>query len=304
MNENTNEFINNMDELKEDNYFQDDSFDDNDSIVNFNNFTFDPVDDLEYDKLNEGVSTRLDFNNVENDLPKEVEIENVVEEKEVPSTDEFTISNDNDLISKYSESELDQMVENDSDDLDEIFDSLYADVNNSNLFINDLLEQKKNISTNEAALREEAEKLLKNKEDFNKYVEKEKSELEFERKKCANYINSQKDRILEEEKQSKNRIEDERAQLKLREETIRIDRQKLESDKIQFDSYVKIEQQKLDSEKDNLKVEKEQFEKEMESKRKQIEEDSKNLEKSVAKFKELVTKFNAGFKKIPDNNDL
>lgn len=294
-----NEYVDNMEEIKNDNYFshfEDDSFDDNDSVVDFNNFTFDPIDE-DYDKFNEGVNVKLDFSNVENNLPKEIRIE---EPKKEESKDEFTINDDKDVISKYSDDELDKMVNNDSDDFDQIFDSLYADVNNSNNFINEILEQKKNISTNEAALREEAEKLLKDKEDFNKYVEKEKEELEFERKKCVNYINTQKERILDEEKQVKNRIEAERDNLKLKEETLRIDRQKFEADKVQFDNYVKIEQAKIDSDKDNLRLEKEQFEKEMELEKNRIAEESKNLEKSVAKFKELVTKFNAGFKNIPD----
>lgn len=294
-----NEYVDNMEEIKNDNYFshfEDDSFDDNDSVVDFNNFTFDPIDE-DYDKFNEGVNVKLDFSNVENNLPKEIRIE---EPKKEESKDEFTINDDKDVISKYSDDELDKMVNNDSDDFDQIFDSLYADVNNSNNFINEILEQKKNISTNEAALREEAEKLLKDKEDFNKYVEKEKEELEFERKKCVNYINTQKERILDEEKQVKNRIEAERDNLKLKEETLRIDRQKFEADKVQFDNYVKIEQAKIDSDKDNLRLEKEQFEKDMELEKNRIAEESKNLEKSVAKFKELVTKFNAGFKNIPD----
>lgn len=294
-----NEYVDNMEEIKNDNYFshfEDDSFDDNDSVVDFNNFTFDPIDE-DYDKFNEGVNVKLDFSNVENNLPKEIRIE---EPKKEESKDEFTINDDKDVISKYSDDELDKMVNNDSDDFDQIFDSLYADVNNSNNFINEILEQKKNISTNEAALREEAEKLLKDKEDFNKYVEKEKEELEFERKKCVNYINTQKERILDEEKQVKNRIEAERDNLKLKEETLRIDRQKFEADKVQFDNYVKIEQAKIDSDKDNLRLEKEQFEKEMELEKNRIAEESKSLEKSVAKFKELVTKFNAGFKNIPD----
>lgn len=294
-----NEYVDNMEEIKNDNYFshfEDDSFDDNDSVVDFNNFTFDPIDE-DYDKFNEGVNVKLDFSNVENNLPKEIRIE---EPKKEESKDEFTINDDKDVISKYSDDELDKMVNNDSDDFDQIFDSLYADVNNSNNFINEILEQKKSISTNEAALREEAEKLLKDKEDFNKYVEKEKEELEFERKKCVNYINTQKERILDEEKQVKNRIEAERDNLKLKEETLRIDRQKFEADKVQFDNYVKIEQAKIDSDKDNLRLEKEQFEKDMELEKNRIAEESKNLEKSVAKFKELVTKFNAGFKNIPD----
>ena len=294
-----NEYVDNMEEIKNDNYFshfEDDSFDDNDSVVDFNNFTFDPIDE-DYDKFNEGVNVKLDFSNVENNLPKEIRIE---EPKKEESKDEFTIDDDKDVISKYSDDELDKMVNNDSDDFDQIFDSLYADVNNSNNFINEILEQKKSISTNEAALREEAEKLLKDKEDFNKYVEKEKEELEFERKKCVNYINTQKERILDEEKQVKNRIEAERDNLKLKEETLRIDRQKFEADKVQFDNYVKIEQAKIDSDKDNLRLEKEQFEKDMELEKNRIAEESKNLEKSVAKFKELVTKFNAGFKNIPD----
>lgn len=294
-----NEYVDNMEEIKNDNYFshfEDDSFDDNDSVVDFNNFTFDPIDE-DYDKFNEGVNVKLDFSNVENNLPKEIRIE---EPKKEESKDEFTINDDKDVISKYSDDELDKMVNNDSDDFDQIFDSLYADVNNSNNFINEILEQKKNISTNEAALREEAEKLLKDKEDFNKFVEKEKEELEFERKKCVNYINTQKERILDEEKQVKNRIEAERDNLKLKEETLRIDRQKFEADKVQFDNYVKIEQAKIDSDKDNLRLEKEQFEKDMELEKNRIAEESKSLEKSVAKFKELVTKFNAGFKNIPD----
>lgn len=294
-----NEYVDNMEEIKNDNYFshfEDDSFDDNDSVVDFNNFTFDPIDE-DYDKFNEGVNVKLDFSDVENNLPKEIKIEDKVKEE---SKDEFTINDDKDVISKYSDDELDKMVNNDSDDFDQIFDSLYADVNNSNNFINEILEQKKNISTNEAALREEAEKLLKDKEDFSKYVEKEKEELEFERKKCVNYINTQKERILDEEKQVKNRIEAERDNLKLKEETLRIDRQKFETDKVQFDNYVKIEQAKIDSDKDNLRLEKEQFEKDMELEKNRIAEESKNLEKSVAKFKELVTKFNAGFKNIPE----
>lgn len=70
---------------------------------------------------------------------------------------------------------------NDNRDFDALFDSLYNDVAGANNFISSLIEQKKNVSNNEANLKEEQEKLEKAKEEFEHYINVQKESIELEK---------------------------------------------------------------------------------------------------------------------------
>lgn len=240
-------------------------------------------------------------------------------------------------VSSLSNEEMDKMIEEDKtkeqlDDsyvlsnFDVLFDSLYNDVNGANNFISNLIEQKKNVNLNEATLNEQAEKLVKEKEEFAKYMEAQKESIESEKQQCNEYIKNQKIRLQNEEEQFNSDMEAARAERKLAEESLKIEEQKLNDERQQFEKYKEIEEQKIRSERQKFETEKEQFEKEKEidlekiksaqkelevqkeqfAKTKELEEkklelESKNLSQSCARFKELVSQFNSGFQQLPED---
>ena len=89
----------------------------------------------------------------------------------------------------------------DNADFDAIFDSLYNDVAGANNFISTLIEQKKNVTDNEASLKEEKEKLAKEREEFERFVKSQKENIELEKAQCNEYVRTQKLRLQNEEAQ-------------------------------------------------------------------------------------------------------
>lgn len=297
-----------------------------DDVVNeetvFNEVSEDKNDDL---SLTEEVKD--DFfvdNNIEDEL--KMKEEESKEETSVPS------------FSSLTADEMDKMIEEDEkkdeslDDsyvlsnFDVLFDSLYNDVNGANNFISDLIEQKKNVNLNEASLKDDAEKLLKEKEEFAKYMKAQKESIEEDKRQCNEFIKTQKDRLQNEEDQFNKDMAAAKNERELAEETLKVEEQKLETEKEQFADYKKIEEQKLESQRQKLETEKEHFEKEKQielekiksekreleiqkeqfAKTKELEEkklelESQNLSQSCAKFKELVSQFNSGFQQLPED---
>ena len=142
---------------------------------------------------------------------------------------------------------MDKMIEEDSkkEELDDsyvlsnfdvLFDSLYNDVNGANNFISDLIEQKKNVNLNEASLKEEAEKLLKEKEEFAKYMKVQKESIEEEKNNAKNSLKHKKIVLQNEEEQFNKDMEAAKAERKLAEESLKIEEQKLEHAKEQFEN--------------------------------------------------------------------
>ncbi|MBE6159934.1 MAG: hypothetical protein E7157_02680 [Lactobacillales bacterium] len=263
-----------------------------------------------------------------------VEEEPVVEEESV--SDE-TVEFDPFELSNLTNDDMDKMIEEDTkkEELDDsyvlsnfdvLFDSLYNDVNGANNFISNLIEQKKNVNSNEASLKEEEEKLLKEKAEFAKYMEIQKESIEAEKAQCKEFVRTQKNRIQNEEEKFNNDMEAARAERKLAEKALKIEEQKLDEAKDQFEKYKEVEEAKLKSDREKLEAERQQFEKEKEielekikndkkelqsqkdqfARTKELEEkklelESKNLSQSCARFKELVSQFNSGFQQLPED---
>lgn len=208
---------------------------------------------------------------------------------------------------------------------DVLFDSLYNDVNGANNFISDLIEQKKNVNLNEATLKEQAEKLLRERDEFTKYMEEQREILKSEKEKCKEFVQTQKQRIQNEEAQFMDDMEAAKAERNLLEQSLKIEEQRLKDLSEQFEKEKEIEEQKINTEKQKLETEKEQFEKEKnielekiknskkelqvqkeqfiktkELEEKKLELESKNLSQSCARFKELVSQFNSGFQQLPE----
>lgn len=312
------------------------------SQINFDNVVDGAPTETKEEIKNNIVNEETVFNDVEEDtavatddvkepvddlfLDTEVEDNLIDEEKEEP------------VINNLSSAEMDQMIEEDNkeegslDDsyvlsnFDVLFDSLYNDVNGANNFISDLIEQKKNVNLNEASLKDENEKLLKEKEDFAKYMKAQKDAIEEEKRQCSEFVKTQKERIQNEEDQFNKDMATAKTERKLAEESLKIEQEKLKTEKEQFADYKKIEEQKLETQKEKLDTEKEQFEKEksielekLENARKELETqkeqfaktkeleekklelESQNLSQSCAKFKELVSQFNSGFQQLPED---
>ena len=241
---------------------------------------------------------------------------------------------------KLSDAELNKMVEeeeNNDKELDDsyalsnfdvVFDSLYSDVAGANNFISNLIEQKKNVNVNEANLMDLQTKLEKERQEFAKYIELQKKNIDLEKAQCNEFVKNQHIRLQNEENQFNSDCEATRAQLKLEEEKIKISNEKLENEKSQFENSRQIEEEKMKTDRANFEVEKEQFVKEKEialekikqgqkelqtqieqfNKTKELEEkklelESKNLSQSCARFKELVSQFNSGFQQLPTDKD-
>lgn len=345
-----------------DDFYDDDEFigsnpeitsleDNTEDVVPVNNFSFSSNNEVD-----EAPSTKLDFNNIENGVPTEIDVNkntnnfinydsvfnDVVDESKEEKVEDTKsneeIKDEEPVLSTLSNEEMDKMIEEEKDeddstntkygtsDFDVLFDSLYNDVNGANNFISDLIEQKKTANLNDASLKEEQEKLEKEKKEFEKYMQLQKDSIEDEKKQCEEFIKTQKLRILNEEEQFNRNMKAAEDERKLKEQELSNERQKFENEKQQFEDYKKVEEQKLESERqklasDNKQFEKEkqieyeklenerkelqtkkdQFTKEKELEEKKLELESKNLSQSCAKFKELVTQFNSGFQQLPDD---
>lgn len=320
MNENTNQLAQNvnMDHVPVTDV--DDFFYENDDIVDLEEN--DQIQDIQ---IPSGVTIPTE---IQEELPKEEPVV-VTKEPEKKSME-------------LSEQEMNKMLEEDENgtdqkDLDDsyvlsnfdvLFDSLYNDVAGANNFISNLIEQKKTVNINEAELNELKEKLEKEKNDFEKYVETQKNSLELEKKEVNEYVRNQKVRIQNEEEQFNADCDATRAELALAEQTLKIANEKLDTEKEQFEQYKQLEEEKIQTDRAKLETEREQFakekaiaeekikngqkelqtQKEQFAKSKELEEkklelESKNLSQSCARFKELVAQFNSGFQQLPGKND-
>lgn len=280
------------------------------------------------------VSEEKNDNIIENEIEISNNLSEIIEDsKEKEEKEDF----DPFVLSDLTNEDMDKMIEadtknNELDDsyvlsnFDVLFDSLYNDVNGANNFISDLIEQKKNVNSNKATLKEEEEKLLKEKEEFDKYIQIQKESIEKEKEQCKEFVRIQKNRIQNEEEKFNNDMDVARAERKLSEEALKNEEQKLNEAKEQFEKYKQIEEEKIKTDKEKLQTERQQFEKEKEielekiknerkelqsqkdqfSRTKELEEkklelESKNLSQSCARFKELVSQFNSGFQQLPED---
>lgn len=285
-----------------------------------------------------------DFFYVNDDI---VDVDDMMQEIKMPTTAE--VSKVEPITSTItppqmhlSDQEMHRMLEEDENngnqkDLDDsyvlsnfdvLFDSLYSDVAGANNFISNLIEQKKNVNTNEAELNDMKDKLEKERQEFEKFMETQKNSLETEKKEVNEYVKNQRIRIQNEEAKFNADCDATRAEIALAEQTLKVANEKLDTEKEQFEQYKQLEEEKLNTDRAKLQTEREQFFKEKaiaeekirngqkelqtqkdqfakskELEEKKLELESKNLSQSCARFKELVSQFNSGFQQLPGKND-
>lgn len=275
-----------------------------------------------------------------------VDVDDMMQDIQIPSSEPASVQDNVNTSEKknleLSDQEMHKMLEedeesNDQKDLDDsyvlsnfdvLFDSLYNDVAGANNFISNLIEQKKTVNVNEAELNDLKDRLEKEKEDFEKYIETQKNSLEMEKKEVNEYVKNQRIRIQNEEEKFNADCDATRAEIALAEQSLKVANEKLETEKEQFEQYRGLEEEKLNTDRAKLQTEKEQFakekaiaeekirngqkelqtQKEQFAKSKELEEkklelESKNLSQSCARFKELVSQFNSGFQQLPGKND-
>ncbi len=283
-----------------------------------------------------------------------IDVDNMIQDIEVPNVDTDISKNENAFSNIHSiqsemkpmglsEQEMNRMIEEedsetaDQKDLDDsyvlsnfdvLFDSLYNDVAGANNFISNLIEQKKTVNVNEAELNELKDKLEKDRQEFEKYIETQKNGLELEKKEVNEYVKNQRIRIQNEEEKFNADCDATRAEIALAEQTLKVANEKLDTEKDQFEQYRQLEEEKLNTDRAKLETErnqfakekaiaeekirngqkelqtqKEQFAKSKELEEKKLELESKNLSQSCARFKELVSQFNSGFQQLPGKND-
>lgn len=281
-----------------------------------------------------------DFFYEENELGdnEDIEIIDVPEvQEETPQMDIPVSPVEVKMDMRLSDQELNKMLEEDEEtaekslddsyvlsNFDVLFDSLYNDVAGANNFISNLIEQKKTVNVNEAELNEMKEKLIKEKEDYDRYIQAQKDALDLQKQEVNEYVRNQRIRIQNEEQKFTADCDATRADISLAEQSLKIANEKLDTEKEQFGQYKSLEEEKirtdhvkLDTEKEQfakekamaeekirnsqkeLQTQKEQFAKSKELEEKKLELESKNLSQSCARFKELVSQFNSGFQQLP-----
>ena len=211
---------------------------------------------------------------------------------------------------------------------DVLFDSLYSDVVGANNFITDLMEKKSTLNKDEQLLTDFKEKFEKEKEDFRNFVEVQKRAIENEKNQASVFIESKRARLHGEETKFHEDVEAKQKEFALLEESLKLEREKFESEKANFEEQKGIDLRQIETEREKLRRDIEQFEvdkklaeenlnaskkdlqvqqeqfaryKELEHKKMDLEE--KNLSQSCARFKELVSQFNSGFEQLPNNNN-
>ena len=230
-NNTSNEFLDTNDAVAEkvndfDDFYDDDATEDDFSKIPVNNFDFDFDDDIEdFTKESDDKISQINFDNVVDGTPSENNDDktDIVNEETVFSdvddnqeeTEDVSFKDVEDNLfeeekseentfNSLSSDEMDKMIEEDEkeenslDDsyvlsnFDVLFDSLYNDVNGANNFISDLIEQKKNVNLNEASVRDDAEKLLKEKEEFEKYMKVQKEAIKKKKDNVKNLLKLKK----------------------------------------------------------------------------------------------------------------
>lgn len=213
-----------------------------------------------------------------------------------------------------------------TENFDAYFDSLYDDVEGANNLITEIIEKKKSLQESEEGISQIKNELAKEKEDFENFMNSQKEDLELEKKQFDELVKTQKARLQEEEDQIKSEADVKNRELDLKEQSIKIEQEKLNSDKDQFIKYKETEESKIESEREKLENqrlqldkdtklslqtienEKKDFEKEKEhfeqskvAEEKKIAFEKENLAQSCTRFKQLVSQFNNNFSKLPED---
>lgn len=289
----------------------------NENVVNGNDMADDFFDDdlvsLDFDGLEEN------NNNLNNNS-------NVVKVENIPVN---SVTNEEPLESAgetFTKVETKSMNNSDvTSNFDVLFDSLYNDVVGANNLISDLIEKKTTLNKDEQLLEDFRSKFEKEKEDFKKFADEQRKAIENERNQANSFLEAKRNHLKSEEARFNEDAESKRNEISLLEQSLKLEQEKFETYKNNFEEQNKIELDKINAEKEKLAREIEQFEnykklseetikngnndlqtrqeqfakyKELEQKKLDLEE--KNLSQSCARFKELVSQFNSGFEQLPN----
>lgn len=265
-----NEVLNDNEVLVDD-FYDDEKFEEVDSANNMEEIKMDDIN------LEETFGIAEDSEDEEGETPVAPVVMPVVEEPK-PYVAETVKTPSNNL-------------QKDNADFDALFDSLYNDVAGANNFISTLIEQKKNVTDNAASLKEEKDKLAKDREEFERFVQSQKESIELEKAQCNEYIRTQKLRLQTEESQFNADAEATRAELSLADASIKAASEKLESEKAQFRVYKELEEkkqqterEKIEKDRNKLEADIEQFQKEKEVILNKLNTEDQELKKEREQF--------------------
>lgn len=259
-------------------------------------FYYENGDELDLDSIQEiepiEIPNMSFSNNAQEDEGETPQIfENVPSQEEQAETTGFDMPqfSTHDMDQIVEELDRSEMAEDDDREysgasFDDMFDSLYNDVEGANHFISNLIDQKKNVSENETELAEMRAKLEQEKADFAKQMETQKENIRMEKIKCDEYIKTQKIRLQNEESQFNADVEATRTELNLGEQSLKIAGEKLDTEKSQFEKYKELEEEKLRNDRIKLQSEMEQFEKYKALEEEKIKEENITLNSSREQF--------------------
>lgn len=200
--------------------------------------------------------------------------ESVVEEVKNPEELSSNIKEENHIVPNVDTIESTPIQEEKSSNFDSLFSSLSNDVAGANNFISTLIEQQKKVNLNEASLNEEKQKLENDKNEFEKYCDAQREILRQEKERLDEYERTQKIRLQNDEKEFNSEVESTKNELALADKGVQIARLTLEEERMQFEKYKQLEEQKIQAEKERLEEKKSEFNKQLE-----IENSKIDLEK-------------------------
>lgn len=230
------------------------------------------------------------------------------------------------VVTPDTEDESDSTSGYSLSNFDVLYDSLYNDVVGANNLISDLIEKKSTLNKDEKLLDDFREKFEKEKTDFQQYVEEQKKNIENEKAQAISAVEAKENHLKSKEARFNEDSEAKEKELLLREQSLKLEREKIdtlknscdEKNKSELDR-IRFEQEKLNKEREQfeadkkmsleaiengqktLQMQQEQFAKYKELEQKKLDLEEKNLQQSCARFKELVSQFNSGFEQLPNN---
>ena len=149
----------------------------------------------------------------------------------------------------------------------------------------------------------EKEKLENSKREFEEYKKAKKLEYDTKIGQIDNYLIQQKQKLLKAEADFKSNMDNSLNELDISKKEIEMQREKLNEEKEQFETYKNLEIERIQHTKEILESDKNQFEKYKQVTNEKIEFESKNLEQKCDKFKQLISQFNLKFKPMIEKNE-
>ena len=190
----------------------------------------------------------------------------------------------------------DKDIQNTTNDLDNLFDSLTNDINSFNKYVDDINKQRKENSIEVKELLEEKQRIDKAKLEFENYVRVKNEEYDKKMRGIDDYLNIQKQNLLKSESDFKTSMDNSLNELEIEKKELQIQREQFKEEKEQFENYKNIELNRIRHAEEILESEKNQFERYKEVTNKKIELENKNLQQKCDKFKDLISQFNSSFK--------